>query len=90
MGKELGSRFPIAEIMDAFGIIYPHYLTKKDADANFEHHLKVLKTHYGHDKSFNIVNFREGSSDLVLSLANLDMQAALFKITMKEVGPKMM
>jgi hypothetical protein len=90
LGKELGSRFPAAEVMDAFGIVYPQYWSERDADANFDRHLKVLKTHYGHGKSFSTASFPEGSLDPVLSLANLDMQATLFKITMKEVGPRMM
>jgi uncharacterized protein YijF (DUF1287 family) len=53
LGKELGSRFPTAEVMDAFQIVYPQYWNERDTDANFDHHLKVLKTHYSHGKSFS-------------------------------------
>ena len=42
------------------------------------------------DADANFIYFLEGSLDLVLSLANLDMQETLFKITMNEVGSRMM
>ena len=52
--------------------------------------MKVLKTYYSHGKSFSTTSFLEGSLDLVLRLANLDIQTTLFKIIIKEVGPRIM
>jgi hypothetical protein len=76
--------------MDVFGIIYPQYWQDKDCDANFDRHLKILKAHYGYPCPFRTVQNPDGMSDPVLSLASLDMQASLFRLTMKENAHSMM
>jgi hypothetical protein len=75
--KELKKRFPHSEIMADFSIFYPQFWVHPKAEVMFDHHLKVLKKHFGP----KVINgeFVAGllSSDL------LDEQTNMFIVTMK-------
>jgi hypothetical protein len=44
--KELSSKFPASALMDALGVVYPHYWLQPQAKELFEGHFSVLKNHY--------------------------------------------
>jgi hypothetical protein len=48
---ELGSRFPVHQLMEALGMVYPQYWCLEDCRANYENHIQVIKAHYCHPKS---------------------------------------
>jgi hypothetical protein len=87
---QLTNRFPAAHLMDAFGLIYPQYWSDKEADMNFDRHLKILKEHYGSVKPFSTANHLEGQVEPMLSPTTLDMQSSLFKQCMKENSASML
>jgi hypothetical protein len=48
---ELGSRFPVHQLMEALGMVYPQYWCLEDCRANYENHIQVIKAHYCHPMS---------------------------------------
>ena len=45
---ELKARFPVHNIMDALGVVYPQYWLQESApEVSFRKHLDVLKNFYG-------------------------------------------
>jgi hypothetical protein len=87
---QLTNQFPAAHLMDAFRLIYPQYWSDKEADVNFDRHLKILKKHYGSAKPFSTANHPEGQVEPMLSPTVLDMQSSLFKQCMKENSTSML
>ena len=49
--QELGSRFPVHQLMEALDMVYPQYWCVEDCRMNSERHIQVVKAHYYHPKS---------------------------------------
>jgi hypothetical protein len=87
---QLTNRFPAVHLMDAFGLIYLQYWSDKEADVNFDRHLKILKEHYRSAKPFSTTNHPEGQVEPMLSPTALEMLSSLFKQCMKENSASML
>jgi hypothetical protein len=87
---QLTNQFLAAHLMDAFGLIYPQYWSNKEANMNFDRHLKILKEHYGSAKPFSTTNHPEGQVEPMLSPTMLNMQSSLFKQCIKENSTSML
>jgi hypothetical protein len=69
--------------MDAFGMVYSQYWLDLKYEANFVHHLVVMKKKYGYSKQLFVNKSKPILElDLILSLVALNMQASLFKFIM--------
>ena len=50
MLEELDARFPAVAMLDAFGVVYPHYWLQGDCESIFRKHLSLIKEFYGEPK----------------------------------------
>jgi hypothetical protein len=78
--KELERRFPAHELMNAMGIIYPHYWEVFDVETTFPSLLAILKAKFCHPKPIG------ASGTLVASLLDptfLNQQMSFLCLTMK-------
>jgi hypothetical protein len=84
---KLKQRFPIHELMNVFGIIYPQYWLQPNHESTFVDHLSIIKRHYYISQKLG-VDRRWVSK--ALSKEILDLQTSLFKLTMKSQASKAM
>jgi hypothetical protein len=79
--------------MEALGIVFPQYWLQEKCDELFPLHLQVIKAWFC---NFKVANFRVGGERELRQVAApldskaLDMQAVLFKLTMKSHAAKAM
>jgi hypothetical protein len=75
---ELHTHFPLHELHEALGIVYPHYWLLKDCDESlFNTHLNVFKAFFCTPKKIRVVVLE------ALCASTLYVQKFMFKITMK-------
>jgi hypothetical protein len=66
--------------MDAMGVVYPQYWLQLDAEENFTKHILLIKGHNCYNRSWVA---RGPISPPILSLRAFELQASVFKCTMK-------
>jgi hypothetical protein len=78
--QELSNCFFASYLMDAMGVVYPQYLLQLDAEEDFTKHILFIKGHYCYKRSLVA---RGSISPPILSLGAFELQASVFKCTMK-------
>jgi hypothetical protein len=80
--EELATRFPSEGVMDALGVVYPHYWKDSEAaERSFRKHLDVLKSHYGQPRWIGD-DEKKRLIPPVLDCFQLELQQPLFKLSM--------
>ena len=80
--KEVRSRFPSHNIMDALGLVYPQYWLNGDPQALFRGHLDLVKKQYGESKWIWKGTPEELCILPILDAGKLEEQQHLFRVTM--------
>jgi hypothetical protein len=91
--SQLDKRFSNSEIMEALHVVFPQYWQQEKCDEFFPMHLQVIKDWFSNLKvaMFGVGNEKEPKQvGALLDSRALDVQAVLFKLTMKSHTAKAM
>lgn len=87
--RELESRFPSNNVMDAMGIMYPQYWLQSGAEETFPRHLSILMEYYCEPKLIEAEKVKRLVPPIV-DRHSLETQQGLFKLAMVNNAKKCM